>query len=277
MKTEKDIEDLARTVAERHKEDLSNKSFRPTVLWFDVEDRPRLLMWPEVLPDNRGEIAWAMRVLTSTQREAAHLAFVTDNYMAKAEVVDGKPKMVKHDGTEWGPGGMQYAVENQTVDADLVSECFCYHIADNEGSFATARVPYVRTDEGIEFDWDDFDVMMEEGDAKFGGAFPDMMRDAMAQPKMADVMRQQLGPVAEVLGLSQEIADMHMAAVGVKMVMQQTKWQCMIPAYSEDERDVLKDSFENGPFSDGIRVFNEEDVNEIVQLEEMFEAPVVER
>lgn len=244
MDTKQEIEDMMRSVAQREADDIANDTFRAKFLWVDEENlkgSPRLIMFPDMEPthESRARLGWALRVLSSTTN-AEKMVFIVDTCHTKSKT--------KKDGTPWELGEMQHALRNSTENADLIMEGLSYQVADKDGWLAMAMLPYRRTKHGIQFIWDDVEIMIEDVDepnASLGGIICDIMREAMVTPKILEYANEQFGfDVANAIGLDIERRNMHTLAAGVKTVMTQTGFACGIPAYSKVEAEILERSFE---------------------------------
>jgi len=266
MKTEQEIIEFAKRHAEHEKDDLIANEFRPKVLFETGDgDAPRLVLFPHMdgTDEAYDKFAYAVKLLAAGIDDLESIVFVVDTYKVT--------QMTKHDGSEWGRGGMQYAWENNTVDKDLVREAFGYQIADKSGVFAMCSLPYTRTDNDVEFHFDEAEAMVEqEGSARFGGFFPNVMREALVQTKLLDAMLAD-GHRPEDMNLDLDSARLHTMAVTVKLSMAQTEWPCLVPARSEEEAQIIKESMNGGPFSEGIRSFDQDELREIEDLEKAYE------
>lgn len=265
--TEAALLERMKEIAEVEKPFLENDSFKPRFLWYDDPDRaPRLIMLPHIDGNTHNQVAWAIRLLCSAQENLSELVFIMDAWRCKT--------LRKKNGEEWGRGGMEYAVVNQTEDAENVEESLCLNIAYNDGNFATANVPYTRTESGIEYNWDPDQLAIHitnVTDGRPGGFFPEAMMTAMVGIKMADAMTEVLGlGASEDFGLEKWQADIHMLAVAVKMVLHQTQFPCWVLGRSEEEAEVIEHSLRDGPFSEGLRAFSIDEIEEIDALEEAY-------
>lgn len=294
-KAERILEDAKRFI-QVDEQRLLEGEFQATFSFFTTNDpdAPRLMMMPNMGSDNvRGEVAWALRLVSAAIEDLDCIAFSVDTYAHKAqfseemrEALKGEPTaedvaktVTKLDGTPWGQGDMQFAWENDTPDKALITEAYTYQIAYNDGTFAMLSVPYVRDAGTIKFEWDSVQPLVtgEEG-GKAGGFFPEAMLKALTETKMVDSAKLHHPEMVELMnaiGLEEWRARLHTMAVAVKMVMKETGWPCMIPAHSEEEAELISDSFKEGPFTEGLNVYNQDDIREIGDLEDQFSQPAV--
>jgi hypothetical protein len=242
VSSEQGLRELLERVAEMEEQNIRFNEMTPKFLWFDEDDALRLMGSPNIDVDQRPKLAWALQVLTAAQHEDTTLVYIFDGYHASA---NAEGKMVKKDGTDWGYGGMQYAIQNQTEDMDLVSECLNVTAAQN-GWVAMCMVPYDRTGDGITFRWDDVVMIRESPDEPRGGAagdFPTMIREATAVTRMSEAMAEEGVDITKI-GLELEQAKLHMICAAVKFVgTAGAQIEVAIPARSEAEVEVLNSSF----------------------------------
>lgn len=241
LDTETGLREFLESVVEMETETVLNNEMAPKFLWFDKENRLRLMAIANIDVDVRHKLAWGLKVLTAVQDEDTTLVYCFDGYVASA---NAEGKMCKHNGEPWGYGGMQNAVENQTEDADLVTECLNITTAQN-GWVGMASVPYARKPDGLEFAWDEVKLIRESPDemnAGAGGDFPTMLREATGVQRIAEVMAEE-GVTPDNIGLPPNIARLHMLCAAVKHVGPQVEIQCAIPASDPEEIEVLNRSF----------------------------------
>lgn len=270
MKTKEEILQTAKDIAERFSNDLTEGDFAPTITYGTEGDQMRLMLFPNTDPDPqaRNMLAWAVTVLAASIDNLDSITFATDSYHTTSPT--------KKDGTPWGPGGMQYAVENNTEDAELVFDCLSVmYMAPNQRGMAS--IPYRKTDKGIEFLDDEAKVLVHgDGDHLLEGGFVEMMGTAFEAPKIIEALdKHNIDP--DDFGLDEDQARLHCICIAVKMVMLRTGMRCIIPCHSAEEQDLFKTSFNEGPFSEGFRAFDQDQVEEIIQLEEAFEGPAFEK
>lgn len=268
MKTEAEIIEFAKTLADADKANIADGSFVPAITFHTADEKIRLVFFPEIDgdPATRDKIAWATTLLGASIDNLWAVAFAMDTYVGKSQT--------KHDGSPWGYGGMQHAVLNNTVDADLVSEAFCYQIVER-GSVAMVTIPYDRVGTDVEFDFDNVKCMFDGKDgARTKGFFVEMMNQSLDAPKLMDEMKKS-GLEFGNMGLDLEAARIHTLAVGVKMVINQLGMNCLVPCHSEEEEEVVRESMDGGPFSDNIKSYSRQEVEEIVDLEQAFKQPAV--
>lgn len=249
--------DAVRHIAEGHAEQLAEGNFTPALMFMDDEESPRAIVFPDIdgTEETKNQLAWAMRILSAAIDDLWSIAFVVDTYHASTK---------KHDGSEWGPNEMGYAFENKTVDADLVTEALTYQMIAGDRFFITT-VPYKRDNGEIEFLWDDVITLDESDDAKFGGFYPDALREAYSAPKIMAIP--EAAKMAEALGLDLDAARLHSLCAAVKIVLMNVGIPAMIPCRDEEEVEILRRSFSDLP---GIGMFDKQDVEEIVELERTF-------
>lgn len=274
MKTKDEYIEITKRWIEVEREDLIKDECRPKMTFLTDEDTPRVLFFPKLDGDveARDLTLWATTILGTSIDNLWGIAYAFDSIHTLSKT--------KTDGTAWGYGEMQDALRNNTVDAHLVEESFCYQVHEKDGGAALVSVPYDRpTPDSIEFRWDDAHVLIEgEGDGQLAGTFAEAFSRALHGPKLITAMKSELGIDFNDLGLDLEAARMHTLSVAVKMVLRQTaikgrSMQCLVPCHSQDEADLLKTSMTEGPFSEGIMAFSEQEVEEIVMLDEAFDAP----
>ena len=256
-----ELNDFVEFVQGNEVDDLTNDDFDPKVMWFDKGKRyPRLTMFPRADGDWIEPLPWPMGLLSSAQEDTGHIAIISDSM--------GTSSQFKHDGTPWGPGGMQHALVNKTVDADLVYEVLMIMFCSAEGVITEASIPYHRHDDGpITYDKITFRASSDK--AVVQGRLPTLLRHCFAQPKLGPQMLKQFGD----MGLTPAERAAHGLAIAVKMVMNSCGWICAVGAESEGEQALLKASFEDGPLSENIRAFDKDAVAEIVSLEESLALP----
>ena len=216
------------------------------------------------LEQNKSQLAWATKVLCVSLPEATDINLVLDQWFAKP---NENGDLKRHDGSAWA-GSLGDAIG--TVDEDLVGECLSYSFCHKDGVFGTATVTYERVDGDLVFDWDDVHIGWDgkDGQDRFEGVFPEFLREAFETPKLIETAKSEVGfDLNEFFG---EEAAIHMKSVAVKIVMNQLKWNVAIPVHDEAERETLKHSMEEGPFSENLRMYNEDQIEEIRTLEEQF-------
>lgn len=265
MKTHDEYLGLAKSVAERQADALATNTFMPTIAFHVEDDLLRLLAFPRIEDaETRNQLSYALAVLAAGIDNLETTVFTMDTYHSTHPT--------KKNGEPWGVGGMQYAVENNTEDADLVTDALSMQIMSVNGDRAMATVPYVKKNGGVEIDMDGANVIVHGQEGQLKGFFVEIMEQAFGAPKlMAEMQKLFGGP--EVFDLTKDQARIHSMAIAVKMVMRQTGMRILIPAHSPEEQERIKNSMEGGPFSEGIAAFDQDQINEIVTLEEAFEQP----
>lgn len=254
---------LFRRVMETESDSLSSDTFRPKFTWLDSNDVPRLTLFPNAdRPTWTDDLARQCAMLTSAQPDVRQIIAITDSC--------GATSPTKHDGSDWGRGEMQEALQNKTVDADLVFEILSVTICRIDETVSTVSAKYDRNDDGtITFeDPDGYTVRLS--DEQELGRVPHAMRIGLRQPKLHDAMTEFFGG-PDWFGLSDTQARAHGLSACVKMVMQEFGCICMVGAATEEEAEVFKHSFDNGPFSEGIRAFDQDAIDELVQIQESWD------
>lgn len=252
-----DLMDTVRHIAEGHAEELARGSFVPALMFMDDDEAPRAIVFPEIdgKDDTKSKLAWTMRILSAAIDDLWSIAFVVDTYHTTSK---------KHDGSDWGPNEMGYAFENKTVDADLVTEALTYQMVAGDRFYITT-VPYKRDNGEIEFLWDEVITLDEDDDKKFGGFYPNALRDAYAAPKIMAIP--EAAKMAEALGLDLDAARLHSLCAAVKIVLTNVGIPALIPCRTEEEAEIVSRSFSDLP---GVNVLNKTQVEEIVELERTF-------
>lgn len=267
MKTKNEYLEFAKTVAERRAVEILNNDCNMVVEFCIDIDKPRAIMMPMMGPTfDRNKVGWAITVLGAAIDDLWALVFTTDSYHVR--------QGTKRDGTPWGPGDMERAVRQKTEDADLIFEALNCQFAEVGGGMASVLIPYDRTETEIKFKWDEAQCMIsgEEGN-QVGGFYVDVMREALDAPKIMGHLIE-TGMPPESLGLDMEVARMHTICAGVKHIMRTAEVGILVPCYSEMESEILQRSMSD---MEGISVFDEEQVDEIVSLQEQFNGPSAER
>jgi len=266
--TEEAITGLVKRFAEGSEQKIFDNDFNPQIAFYIEErrDSPRVIFFPEMVNDeSRGPISWAVHILAASLDSLAGIAFIHDGYRATQNT--------KTDGTPWGPGGMQEAFLNNTVDAHLVSESLYYSVVTKD-TVHMAGLPYERTAETINFLWDDLSYMSTQQDeVQAAGYYPDMLRHAFGAPKIIDELTKQFNISGDQFGLDEESARLHTLSIAAKLVLVQTRMLCMVPCHTKEEQDLLQKSLKEGPFSEVIKAFDQDELDEIVTLEQAFDAP----
>lgn len=249
--------ETVRHIAEAHTEHLLAGSFTPALMFMDDNEEPRTIVFPDIdgTDEARYQLAWAMKVIAAAIDDLWSIAFVADTYHTTSK---------RHDGSDWGPGGMQHAFENKTADADLVQEALTYQMIAGD-HFYVITVPYERANGAIEFQWDDVMTMDESDGAQLGGFYPDSMREAYSAPKVLAIP--EAVQMMTALGLDMDTARLHGLCAAVKMVLAQVGIPALIPCRDENEVELLRTSFAQEP---DIAMFDKQEVEEISSLEQQF-------
>lgn len=267
MKTDEEFIQMVLSWAEVEKDRLWENDFRPKIFFSTGEGKERAIMFPLFNADTREKLILASAMVASAVADLTSVAMVSDTYHVTKET--------KADGTPWGVGEMQQAFENKTEDAQYVSEGMMYTIRDDNG-FVLVSLPYTRTETEIVLHPDKAGVMREDpGEYADSGLITYMLDIAYRAPSLYDEMETLAAPAE--FGLSAEEARIHTLAVGVKMAMKQSQMMILVPAYSQREAEIIKMSMEQGPFTDGITAYDQDEVREITTLEEMYRQDPAER
>ena len=249
--------ETVRRIAEAHTEELASGNFVPALMFLDDNEDPRTIMFPEIDGEyeTKMKLAWAMKVVAAAIDDLWSIAFVVDTYHTTSK---------KHDGSDWGPNEMGYAFENKTVDADLVTEALTYQMMAGD-SFYMTTVPYKRNGDEIEFLWDEAITMDDGPDSKFGGFYPDAMREAYGAPKIMAIPA--AATMMKVLNIDLDTARLHSLCAAVKIVLTEIGIPALIPCRNEEEVEILRHSFSEVP---GLAMFDKQEVEEIASLEKQF-------
>lgn len=277
MKTTEEYLELAKKIAERGKDELADNSFKSSVSFNDETDEPRLILFPETHDvASRDMLLRCIVMLGACIDNLDSIAFVSDTCRVKEQF--------KVDGSKWEYGDMQKALNDPSdPNHDLIGEALMLQVTDSTGRMAMISVPYDRDDEGIKFDWDAADAVVEDENPEEGrgfkaeGAFSDAFRGAFLAPKIApkiiDQMKSDYNLTGEDFGLDQAAARLHTLSIGVKIVLRHAQLACLVPCRTEEEAELLRHSMKNGPMTEGISSFSKEEIEEVIQLNEAFEAP----
>lgn len=269
MKTDEEYLEMTKRFAEADREDVMNDDVKPRIL-FNIEDgKPRAVAFIDITldDDDRDALGKSVVSIASSIDNLTSMVMVSDTIRAKNET--------KADGSDWARGEMQAALKDEeNPDHNNVSECFMYQIINEEG-MVVVSLPYDRTAEGL-FDWEAFTIFRDtQGELK--GFLPFVMKTAWDAPKILLMMKDKFGMDYEDLKLTLEQARIHSLSMGVKIVVQMKQMRVLIPCYNEEEQEHLEHSMTRGPLSDGIASYNQDDLDEIVTLEEMYEAKSAEK
>lgn len=258
----------AQRAAERVEDDLADKSFKPSMVLFTDDGNPRLIILPtfDDPQASRGPLAWITKIAAASIDNLSEIIWLMDSWQSTSPT--------KKDGSSWEQGEMQEAVENNTENADLVYECLSLNIIDKDGTLGAVNVRYDRNpDDTVTFLWDDatnFIESDEEGSPKAMGNFPSMLRQAVAEPKMRDIVlaeSKKLGiDIDEGLGIERQ--RLHTLVAMMRHVFSENLGiPILLPTYNDTEREVFK-RLNQIP---GVGVYTEKDISEIHDLEELFE------
>lgn len=244
MKTQEELVKFTKILVEGEIDSIADNSFIPKFVWYDADDQVQLFMFPQIdSPYGRNKIAWALKLLTAAQADNDALIFMMDSYRALPHPVTGEMTML--DGSKWGPGGMQDAVEKGLPDAVLCGEEINLTVAYRDGNIHMVSVPYERHDNQIDVNYDGIKFIAHEGkQSSLGGTFPTMMQAAHMTTKIIEVMR--TDPDAkeqfEQFRLDEREASLRLLVSVMHMVMKETRWPCAIPVHDDEEAAILEDS-----------------------------------
>jgi hypothetical protein len=98
------------------------------------------------------------------------------------------------------------------------------------------------------------------------------LRNAFGAPKLEDYVEKH-GASPEDFNLDRGTARLHILAMAAKLVMMQTERPCAIPTYSEEEVELVRRTFKVGPMAGHFNILTGEEVEEVLTLEEQFDAP----
>lgn len=251
---------------------LAKNTFQPTMFFREKGyPAPRAVFFPELTgdPHDRDKIAWATTLLSATIDDLHSITWVTDSYGAT------QPK--KTDGSEWGYGEMQKAVQEQTEDAHLIFEQVNYQTMEvmADGTLRSSMIcfKYARNGDTVDVDWDNPVVMIDGEDGSLQGFYVDAMTNAFETPKLRAEMVKFFGAdTGAALGLSEDAQKVHALCAAIKMIAQQIQMPVLIPVRNDEEQDILKRSFEEGPQfgPHRIEMFDQDQVELIGQLEEQY-------
>lgn len=253
LDTDEDLLKFCKRAAENEAPHLTAMEFQPKLMWLEQDGDPRLYVMPgDFLEwDERPKLAWAMKMLHSGMTGDPYIVFIFDSYHATSTT--------KTNGEPWERGEMERAFVFQTEDRDLVRECLSITVA-RHGFVGFGSIPYVRTGEGVEFQWDEVQVMREDPSnpgSGSSGSFPDMLREASVTQNIAERARED-GLDFPTFGLSETEVSMRQLCVVTKIAMQATGIPVAIPARNAEEARVLKSSFEAGD-GFGVAAFSAKD------------------
>lgn len=212
----------------------------PKFMWMS-DGGVELALYPDMDPTiPRRVMATALRMLSAGAYHADELWQVMDSYSATS--------LVKKNGQEWERGDMQYAVQHQTEDAELVSDCLMTNVANREGRTFGVTQKY-RVVDG-EVDWfEDPKVLTSEGgdgeDAplKVVGIMAEMMQDAMTSDTAPTLVQAMTGKsMSDLTGMSGREIRLHAMLGAVRAVMAEIGWPCGIGSYGEEEAAIIERS-----------------------------------
>lgn len=245
-------------------ESLTDDDFKPKVVWFNTDGIPRITMFPwidEQGGDWVGALPRPVTMLTAVQDDVDRICVISDSI--------GTTHMTKSDGTPWQHGEMGIALRDpHSPDFPLVHEVLMVTIVFADGRVASMTCPYHRHEDGPVTYEETVGWVMKPEDDEGLGRVPDTLRDALAAPKMATMLAEAFdGLTSGDFGLTKSQANAHALSAVVKVIMQSTRWACMVGAANEEEADVFKHSFNEGPFAENIRAFDQEAIEELVSIE----------
>lgn len=259
MKTDEEMVDMVLGWAEAEKKYLSENEFRPKMLFY-VGERERTIMFPIFNAETRPKMIIVSCLIASAIDELTAIGFVSDSYTATAP---------KKDGTPWGIGGMQHAWENDTEDKESLSESLMYTIREGD-EIAIVSLPYVRGEsDEITFHPENSVVHRDGREGELDGFIVKVINAAYGAPKI--INDDELRIAREEMGLTDEIARIHMLAMSVKMAMKISPMMILVPTYSDTEAEILRAYIDEGPLSEGIKSFDQDQVQEIAELQEIWE------
>lgn len=157
-------------------------TMRPIIgVWRDDE----CWIWLFPRTEGRDPIVTAAQVAI-VGMEPDTLTLAHDTYRATQQT--------RKDGSEWPHGGMQYAREHNTEDAELVEDSINIMMMDRTGSAATVNLGYKVT--GGKLEWLEDPIVLIEGEkeeegedgGRLGGYVADMIRDAFTKPTVRQQM-----------------------------------------------------------------------------------------
>ena len=253
---------FAKWAAEVNRDDIINDTFHPKVVWIDGNECPRFTLFPDG-DGNGGDwvgmLPRPLAMITSAIDDVSRIAVITDSV--------GTTSATKVDGTEWVHGEMQEAMRDKNnPNHHLVAESLMILVVTDDETCSNVMIGYTRNDDTVVFE-EPVGTTYRPAEDEFFGRLPDAIRGALRQPKMSEAFKE-LGISREAFGLSEATAAAHQLCASVKIVMNDYKWPGIVGASTEEEAEVIKRSMDGGPFSENIRAFDKEAVNEIVQLQE---------
>lgn len=269
----------ARDFIKLDEERLAKDTFTPTMIFTDANAGPRVVFFPELdgSEETRDKLGWAALLLSAAIEDLRAIRWVTDACSAT--------QGTKTDGTPWGYGEMQKALRENTVDAHLVREMVNFQTVEilDDGEFRVSMVcfNYKRDGDKVDVDWDNPQVLIDGTDGQIQGYYTHAFKQAMKAPKLMHEMRKLIGGgQIEDLGLSDDMQRLHALLAAVKMVMQNTHMNVLIPCRNAEEAEHVKDSFREdapqfGPHT--LTALDQDQVELIGRLEEQFDLDSPER
>lgn len=223
-------EDLLAFV-ERHQEILESTEHIPNrAIWFDVDRQhaTMLMLITGQNADSETVVPWALKAVSSTSPMADLLMFFNDAYWSDSET--------RADGTPWDENGLEQAFINNE---ESVYEAQFIFTADRHGNLGLFVLPYLRTEDGIQFQPD----LVEDGTERLAGAFPvisDWIDDAMSQVTIwdAESADPDLKAIRDIQDIRDEKNEFIVSCVGAVEVTNSMGFPILINAVTDEEREI---------------------------------------
>jgi hypothetical protein len=241
-----------------------NEDFVPFILetWHIGEPIPSWTVWIGSVPEGVEQKHCAMYAADIMCRATGcdYLLFSFDTHMSSEPLnpTTGKP---------WGPGEMQRM-------CDAEGYCETGNIRDNlvvcvirrsDGKLRFESIPYhFHKPNGVDSEimfWDNHlmtewpeEIESADMQGQMMGMIPDKLRAAITAPLIRDLMKEKLGLDPEVFGLEPSAERLHTIMAGVRILATaaaqekcETMFMSVLPANTEEEREILQHSVERDP------------------------------
>jgi hypothetical protein len=256
-----------KSFAESIRNDVIKDEVQAQFIFFSesCNDGPRIYYFPDL--SEREKAAVAVNLLSGAISDLTRIGFLSDTFASTIP-----PEFTtKPDGTTMSVEEIETLISERP---ELLQrqEALNYTVVSKDGVCLNLSLPYDRLERDVNFRVNEMTVYSSDEGVDDSGFWAVNLRNAFGAPKLEDYVEKH-GASPEDFNLDRGTARLHILAMAAKLVMMQTERPCAIPTYSEEEVELVRRTFKVGPMAGHFNILTGEEVEEVLTLEEQFDAP----